>query len=221
MRSKRCRSCRRRAKKNAREALWSRLEAASFLTDDEKRAVIGYGPKVVAKGGASPFDFGAGSSQKFNPNHDGLGRFTFGDGGGNGADTLVGDAGTDVLAASIVKPAVQALIKLLKPFLKLKPSAQKLDEILKPGGKERGIQAGGAREGIRTLEKEQFETLKSELMDGAVEVPGPASYPGKTFQRLDGSVIGVRQSEKFGETIEVINSVDKAILENGYKVHSK
>ena len=33
-----------------REALWSRLEAASFLTDDEKRAVIGYGPKGAAKG---------------------------------------------------------------------------------------------------------------------------------------------------------------------------
>lgn len=28
-----------------REALWSRLEAASFLTEDEKRAAVGYGPK--------------------------------------------------------------------------------------------------------------------------------------------------------------------------------
>ena len=99
MRSKRCRSCRRRAKKNAREALWSRLEAASFLTDDEKRAVIGYGPKGAAKGGASPFDVGAGSSQKFNPNHDGLGRFTTGDGAGSGeSDALFGGEGNDRLA---------------------------------------------------------------------------------------------------------------------------
>ena len=28
-----------------REALWARLERASFLTDDEKRAAVGYGPK--------------------------------------------------------------------------------------------------------------------------------------------------------------------------------
>jgi hypothetical protein len=47
-----------------REALWTRLEAASFLTDDEKRAVIGYGPKD------------GGQAAKFNPNHDELGRFT-------------------------------------------------------------------------------------------------------------------------------------------------
>jgi phage portal protein BeeE len=28
-----------------REALWARLERASFLTDDEKRSAVGYGPK--------------------------------------------------------------------------------------------------------------------------------------------------------------------------------
>ena len=31
-----------------REALWARLERASFLTDDEKRAAVGYGPKPQA-----------------------------------------------------------------------------------------------------------------------------------------------------------------------------
>ena len=29
-----------------REALWSRLEKSTFLTDDEKRAAVGYGPKA-------------------------------------------------------------------------------------------------------------------------------------------------------------------------------
>ena len=28
-----------------REALWARLERASFLTEDEKRQAVGYGPK--------------------------------------------------------------------------------------------------------------------------------------------------------------------------------
>jgi phage portal protein BeeE len=38
-----------------REALWSRLERASFLTVDEKRAAVGYGPaeNPHAFGGAS------------------------------------------------------------------------------------------------------------------------------------------------------------------------
>ena len=31
-----------------REALWARVERASFLTDDEKRAAVGYGPKPAA-----------------------------------------------------------------------------------------------------------------------------------------------------------------------------
>ena len=49
-----------------RDALWTRLQATSFLTDDEKRAAIGYGPKpreVIVR--------------KFNPHHDDRGRFDF------------------------------------------------------------------------------------------------------------------------------------------------
>ncbi len=79
-----------------REALWSRLEAASFLTDDEKRAVIGYGPKGAAKGGAGPFDAAGGRARKFNPNHDALGRFATGDGAASGAnDAPIGRDGVD------------------------------------------------------------------------------------------------------------------------------
>ena len=47
-----------------RDALWKRLEAASFLTDDEKRAAAGYGAKPDADG------------TKYNPYHDELGLFT-------------------------------------------------------------------------------------------------------------------------------------------------
>ena len=59
-----------------REALWARLDGASFLTDDEKRAAAGYGPKA---GGAG--------DQKFNPNHAADGRFDFAPDGA----TLVAD----------------------------------------------------------------------------------------------------------------------------------
>ncbi len=54
-----------------REALWARLDGASFLTDDEKRAAAGYGPRT------------GGVGQKFDPHHDEAGRFTFAPGGGS------------------------------------------------------------------------------------------------------------------------------------------
>ena len=34
-----------------RDALWKRVGGADFLTDDEKRAAVGYGPKEGAAGG--------------------------------------------------------------------------------------------------------------------------------------------------------------------------
>ena len=54
-----------------REALWTRLEKASFLTGDEKRAAAGYGP----------------NPQKMNPFHDDRGRFDFKP-DGEGEDSL-------------------------------------------------------------------------------------------------------------------------------------
>jgi HK97 family phage portal protein len=56
-----------------REALWSRIDKATFLTPNEKRAAVGYGPAAGSdeiKGGTV--------GQKFNPHHDERGRFTFG-----------------------------------------------------------------------------------------------------------------------------------------------
>ena len=58
-----------------REALWARLDGASFLTQDEKRAAAGYGPVGAA-----------GNDAKFNPHHDAAGRFTFGPESGTAPD---------------------------------------------------------------------------------------------------------------------------------------
>ena len=72
-----------------REALWSRVEKASFLTDDEKRAAVGYGPK------ASPpsqklFNPGQLRAPSGRPNG---GRWTIpGDGAGGGSTPSAGDA---------------------------------------------------------------------------------------------------------------------------------
>ena len=62
-----------------RDALWTRLEAASFLTDDEKRAAIGYPAKPPER------------AQKYNDNHDELGRFTTADGAVTGPGHALGD----------------------------------------------------------------------------------------------------------------------------------
>ncbi|MEW5963380.1 MAG: phage portal protein [Pseudomonadota bacterium] len=72
-----------------REALWARLEAASFLTTDEKRAAVGYGPlEVDDNDGVAP-EIGARVALKYSPdqprvpagNSDG-GQWTSGGGGG-------------------------------------------------------------------------------------------------------------------------------------------
>jgi len=49
-----------------RDALWKRLEAASFLTSDEKRAAAGYAAKGGEGQSIRPFE----DSAKFNPYHD-------------------------------------------------------------------------------------------------------------------------------------------------------
>jgi Bacterial CdiA-CT RNAse A domain len=76
-----------------REALWARLNAATFLTDDEKRAAAGYGAKAEseADGAARTVSVAA----KFNPNHDDAGRFTFADGGGGSGSQSETNDSTD------------------------------------------------------------------------------------------------------------------------------
>ena len=85
-----------------REALWARLNAATFLTDDEKRAAAGY---ALLPPSANP-------SHKYSPdqprvpagNPDG-GQWT-GGGGGSGGDVVVGDSGDDGLSDRAKKYSV-------------------------------------------------------------------------------------------------------------------
>jgi Contact-dependent growth inhibition CdiA C-terminal domain len=86
--------------------------AASFLTDDEKRAAAGYGVKDTALA----------TTAKFNPYHDDAGRFTTADGvggGGAGADALVGGTANDQVAMG--GRIVQGLGALLRAAPKVVP----------------------------------------------------------------------------------------------------
>lgn|GEM_PF-6465029 len=126
--------------------------------------------------------------------------------------------GDRLAMAKIIQGAARYLLRNPKV---LKPAEKTLEELLKPGGKELGVQAAKARPGIRTLDKDDFEKLKSEILDGAKEIEPPRGYDGKAYQRPDGTEIGVRRSVEYGETLDVLKSADETILKNGYKVHKK
>jgi HK97 family phage portal protein len=66
-----------------RDALWSALEKASFLSIAEKRALAGFSPAAAAGAAA----------EKFNPYHDALGRFTTAEGAGGGGTRVEPAAG--------------------------------------------------------------------------------------------------------------------------------
>ncbi len=68
-----------------RAALWKRVNDAAFLTEDEKRAAVGYGPKAVTEAQALAGKLLAERlewDRRFNPNHDERGRFESGTGRG-------------------------------------------------------------------------------------------------------------------------------------------
>jgi HK97 family phage portal protein len=192
-----------------RDVQWTRLENATFLTDDEKRAAVGYGPKQPANL----------AIQKFNPNHDAQGRFTTGD-----VDSGDSKDPNYIPAAAPPRPP-----KGPPPNPPPKPPAappkapsgrnQSTDEILKPGGQDIGTVEGRARPNIRTVSPSDFEATKNKLLDGAVEVSPPADYKGKWYQRADGTTVGVRESPESGTTLEVVKGNSK--IDSGYKVHKK
>jgi hypothetical protein len=181
-----------------REVLWTRLDAATFLTPNEKRIAAGY----------PPLDGGDALAQKFNPWHDpSNGQFTSGLGGGVQPIAFRPPRGPSKPPAP-AKPAPAT------------PPPKKLEDILKPGGNEVGYRNKGAGERIRTLDSTEFDRLQRELIEGAKEVAAPMGYVGKWYQRADGTIIGMRDSVGSGPTIEVIEGRSSG-LKNGYKVHKK
>lgn len=117
-----------------RQAQWSKIQNANFLTRNEKREAAGYGPVPGGDadgGGDSDDDDGA--FAKFNPYHDELGRFTFGPGGGtedngdssddNSTNTPNSSAGSANQPGS--HPQTQ-LVQAIPPILEDMPSV--LDE---------------------------------------------------------------------------------------------
>ena len=190
---------------------WTRLDAATFLTTNEKRAAIGYGPllqgntilPVVPRPPAKDFD-------PEQPRDD-QGRWTTGDGADDGG---VGDASPDDAPKTP---------KIGDDGGKPQDAAGKpktMADILLPGGKEVGVQDKGAGPGIRTVTPSDFATIKQQLLEGATALPLQSSYTGTWYSRSDGTVFGLRKSSNGDEAIDVRTS-NNAILFPGYKVHYK
>ncbi|HLN37806.1 MAG TPA: hypothetical protein VK337_08500 [Xanthobacteraceae bacterium] len=93
-----------------------------------------------------------------------------------------------------------------------------LHSILVPGGELIGEPGSGVK--IRTVSPEEFESLRFDLLEGAGPVSGPDSYKGMAFERPDGSVIGIRNSLRYGTTIDVLQSTSHSIP-NGFRIHKK
>ena len=93
-----------------------------------------------------------------------------------------------------------------------------LHSILVPNGELIG--SPGTNNTIRTLSPDEFNTLRYELLEGAGPVTGPTSYDGMVFERPDGSLIGIRKSDDYGITIDVLKSTSRSIP-NGFKIHQK
>ena len=191
-----------------REALWARLDGASFLTDDEKRAEAGYGPRAGGDGGLVA---------KLNPNYAADGRFDFSPDGGVVTPVAGKPRGPAPPPPAAPKPPPAA--PTTKPGTR-DPSKEPLKDMLMPGGKELGVRSTGAADNIRTVSKAELDALKDQVLAGAKEIVAPQAYEGKWYLRPDATIVGIRESASSGTTIDVVKSNNPS-LTRGYKVHGK
>ncbi|MBI4275950.1 MAG: hypothetical protein HY659_14745 [Rhizobiales bacterium] len=99
-------------------------------------------------------------------------------------------------------------------------SARSLEDILIPRGQDVGDVVRGAEENIRTVTRLKFQQIRDDLLVGARAISTPRSYNGLWFERPDGTRFGLRVSEQYGTTIDVVRS-EHSQLQPGFKVHQK
>jgi Phage portal protein len=145
-----------------REALWTRLEKASFLTNDEKRAAVGYGPMPANS-----------LAQKINIHHDSQnGQFTFAPEGPQPASRRRGAApGTPAQEARLSVATTQAEVAQ-RQLRELEPNWQATP----------GIHSSDIEGQIRNQEFRATEATAryNDLTQGAI----PGVNPAWGYQRL-------------------------------------
>jgi hypothetical protein len=99
-------------------------------------------------------------------------------------------------------------------------NGRSMSDILMPNGEAVGYVYSRAEPTTRTVTPEQFEQLRSELLQGAIPAVEQSGYDGFWYRRADGTVFGVRMSKRYGPTIDVIKSNDPDV-KPGFKVHQR
>lgn len=79
---------------------------------------------------------------------------------------------------------------------------------------------GGSSDGTYTIPTSEFRELLVTVTPGSQIISSPAGYLGQWYRQPDGSIFGVRWSERYGVTLDVIRS-NNPLVPNGYKVHQK
>jgi len=77
-----------------------------------------------------------------------------------------------------------------------------IDDMLKPGGELIGVVQKGSTPNIRTVSQKTFGELKEGLLSGASRGPKYAGGKGVWYELPNGGRVGVRTSEKSGETLD-------------------
>ena len=95
-----------------------------------------------------------------------------------------------------------------------------LAEVCVVSGALIGRRSRGAGDDVTTVSSQQFDQLLRELSRGATERSTPSGYGGLWFQRADGTVIGIRRSEQYGLTIDIVDSGQSPLLAPGLRFHS-
>lgn len=70
-----------------------------------------------------------------------------------------------------------------------------------------------------TVSRKEFDRILRELTTGARETETPGAYRGLWYLRFDNTVIGVRISEFYGCTIDIIDSGGSLLLRTGARIH--
>jgi|GEM_PF-796481 HK97 family phage portal protein len=198
-----------------RQAQWSKIQNAKFLTRNERRQAAGYAP--VPGGDDEDPDSDDPDLAKFNPNHDELGRFTFGSGGDDTAAPdaidpvyplesvlaamLGGELGTVLDGIGEAAGAAESGFSLVEEDAAA--FTQKLVDILAPDGEPIG--EAGYQPWIRELSggADAAEQMFSDLTEGGA-LDTSSTYPGTSYIMPDSSMIGYRAVSDSGEpTIDI------------------
>ena len=179
-----------------REALWARLNAAAFLTDDEKRAAAGYPPLP--------------RSAKFNPYHDEAGRFTTADGavaaGSGGRSSR--DKNNQLAMAKIIGAIGKVFGKVKVPKVPKPPASPKFPDFLskRPGT---GKLSGDLKE-LSKSEQKIAEDLKDLGHDVEIVPRGTGRTPDFKINGVEHelkTVSGVQRTDPDGLSSAISNRI--------------